>query len=254
MSDTPTTAPRISVCLAAYNGERYIGEQLASILPQLNRHDEVVVIDDASTDGTVAAVRAIADPRVRLIARPDNRGYVKTFEQALHEARGDYLLLADQDDVWLPGRVDALVGALASAQVVAGNLTTLAGPDAIRGPYGQADWKLRAAGSHHGARNVAGILAGNMPYYGCAMGVRRDALAEGVLPFPDFLHESHDLWLALYGNVRGEIAHVEQRVTARRFHDSNQTPNRPRGVLPALRSRLLLLRCLGVLAARGARG
>lgn len=246
----PEAVPRVSVCMATWNGEAYVAEQLASILDQLDATDEVVVVDDASSDGTVDVVRALGDPRVRLHARAANRGYVRTFEEALTRARGAYLLLADQDDVWLPGRVAALTAALERADVVASNLATLGGPDALAGPFGRSDWRLRSRDSGRRLHNVLGILAGAMPYYGCAMGVRRDALGRGLLPFPGFLHESHDLWIALYGNLVGTMAHLGRRTVARRLHASNQTPTRPRGVRGVVASRLLLLRCSGVLLAR----
>lgn len=246
----PAPAPvRVSVCMATYNGSKFVEEQLSSILGQLGPTDEVVVVDDASTDDTVARVRAIDDPRVQLVEAPQNRGYVRTFEDALGRARGEVVLLSDQDDLWVPGRVETMVEALADVQVVATNLGTLGGPDAIRGPYGQPDWYLRAADSRRHARNVLGTLAGNRPYYGCAMGLRRDALSR-VLPFPAFLDESHDLWIALYGNVAGSIRHVEARTVLRRFHEDNASPNRPRGPAAVLRSRLMLVRAVVVLRGR----
>ena len=77
MPDAPTV--RVSVCLAAHDGAAHIGEQLASILEQLGAHDEVVVVDDASTDVTVAVVEAIGDPRIRLVRNEINVGYVRAF-------------------------------------------------------------------------------------------------------------------------------------------------------------------------------
>lgn len=248
-----TSRGRVSVCMATYNGERFVAEQIASILPQLSAQDELVVVDDASTDSTVAVVEDLAaqDPRIRLTARADNRGYVRTFEEALSLASGDLLLLSDQDDVWTPDHVEVLASALEDAEVAATNLGTLGGPEAIRGPYGQADWHLRASGSRRAWRNVLGVLAGNRPYYGCAMGVRAEALGRGLAPFPAFLGESHDLWIALYGNLRRSMRHCPERTVLRRFHESNQTPNRPRGVRAALGSRLLLVRCITELRRRG---
>lgn len=240
MSDA--TRPVVSVCMAAYNGARWLPEQLGSILEQLAPHDEVVVVDDASTDDTRAVLAAVEDGRVRVLQHPRNLGYVRTFADAMAAARGDVLLLADQDDVWEAGRVGALVAALHGSDVVAGNVGVLGGPDALRGPYGQRRWRLRSSDSRRRVRNVLGILAGNRPYYGCAMGLRREAL-DRVLPFPPYLTESHDLWIALYGNLAGSITHLDQVVLRRRFHDSNASPSKPRGVVAALRSRLLLLRC-----------
>ncbi len=241
--------PNVSVCMAAYNGARFIEEQLASILDQLGPYDEVVVVDDASTDDTADVVAAVDDPRVRLVRAPQNRGYVRTFEAALREARGHYVFLSDQDDVWRPGRVDAMRTSLDESLVVATNLSTLGGGDALVGPFGQPDWRLHAADSSRPLRNVLGILAGNRPYYGCAMAVRREAL-DLVLPFPSWLNESHDLWIALAGNLSRSMRHLELRSLERRLHGDNQTPNRPRGPLMVLRSRLMLLRAIADLLRR----
>ena len=241
--------PNVSVCMAAYNGARFIEEQLASILDQLGPYDEVVVVDDASTDDTADVVAAVDDPRVRLVRAPQNRGYVRTFEAALREARGRYVFLSDQDDVWRPGRVDAMRTSLDESLVVATNLSTLGGGDALVGPFGQPDWRLHAADSSRPLRNVLGILAGNRPYYGCAMAVRREAL-DLVLPFPSWLNESHDLWIALAGNLSRSMRHLELRSLERRLHGDNQTPNRPRGPLMVLRSRLMLLRAIAELLRR----
>lgn len=239
----------VSVCIATYNGEQFITDQLRSILAQLGPHDEVVVVDDASTDATTDRVRGIDDARVRLVEAPLNRGYVRTFEAALGLARGQYILLSDQDDVWTPGRVSVMVEALKTVDVVATNLATLDGPDRIKGPYGQSDWHLRAAQSRRHVGNILGTLAGNRPYYGCAMGVRRSAL-DTILPFPDFLVESHDLWIALYGNLAKSIRHDESRSLRRRFHADNASPDRPRGLSAVLRSRMMLVRVVMELRRR----
>lgn len=246
---TPDPRPGVSVAMATYNGAAWVAEQVSSILAQLDADDELVIVDDASTDDTVSVVRSVADDRVRLVRSPVNRGYVATFEAALLACRHDLLLLADQDDVWPGGRVDALVAALARTDVVAGNLALLGTGEALRSPFGAEGWALRSDDSSRHVRNVAGVLAGMRPYFGCAMGVRREVL-DTALPFPSFLRESHDLWLALIGNVRGSMTHVEDVVVWRRVHETNTSPSRPRGVLPALRSRLMLLRCLAVISGR----
>lgn len=249
--DLASSRPRVSVCMATYNGAAFVADQIASILPQLWEGDELLIVDDASTDDTVAVLAGIEDARIQVHVHQQNRGYVRTFEEALRLASGDLLLLSDQDDVWTPDHVAVLVNALADADVAATNLATLDGPEAIRGPYGQEDWHLTRSQSSQRTANVLGVLAGNRPYYGCAMGIRVSALRSGLAPFPGFLHESHDLWIALYGNTLGTIRHCEERTVLRRFHDANETPNRPRGPLTAIGSRILLLRLLRVLRNRG---
>ncbi|WP_279630350.1 glycosyltransferase family 2 protein [Microbacterium phyllosphaerae] len=231
----------VSVCMATYNGARYIREQLESILPQLGPDDEVVIVDDASSDDTLDIVGSIDSPQITVHRNTENRGYVRSFERAMTLARGEVLLLSDQDDVWVPGRVDALCAATASHWIAASNLILLDSDAPLPSPLTGRPWLLRARDSHQGLRNELRILLGDAPYFGCAMAVRRDALPL-VLPFPSYLTESHDLWMATAANAAGEMIHVEQPTVRRRVHDDNASTSRPRGVRAALRSRVLLAR------------
>ncbi|WP_460522266.1 glycosyltransferase [Humibacter antri] len=228
--------------MATYNGERYVTAQLNSILAELNEHDEVIVIDDASTDGTVRTVEAIADARVKLIARQENRGYVATFQEAISSSRGEYVLLADQDDVWVPGRVDAMLTGLGTHAVVASNMTILGSGERPR-------WWMSAATARQWRRNVLRIVAGVSGYYGCGMGLRRE-FVRVILPFPHFLVESHDLWVALAGNIAHSISILEQPTLQRRLHGDNATPLRPRSLPRVLAARIMLLRSILVLSRR----
>jgi glycosyltransferase involved in cell wall biosynthesis len=210
----------ISVCMATYNGSRYVADQIASVLDQLGEHDELVIVDDASTDDTVEALKRIVDPRIRLVENDDNVGYVRAFERALSLSRGDHVFLSDQDDVWPPGRVATMQRLLATHMVVAGNIAQLGGPDRIPGPFGEKDWRLTSTSSEHTARNLARLAAQDMPYFGSAMAVRRDLL-NLALPFPPSVRELHDAWLALLGIATRSIAHLDERVVLRRIHDAN---------------------------------
>lgn len=228
---------RVSVCLATYNGSAFLGEQLRSILDQLGPDDEIVVMDDASTDDTVALVGGFGDDRILLSRNASNVGSVRTFERALTAARGRYLLLADQDDVWVRGRLDAMVSALDRSAVVATSVVVLGDPP------GAPRWRLRAKDSHRYAANVAAVLVGVRWYFGCAMGMRRDIVGS-VLPFPPWLTESHDLWIGLVGNTHRQMTHLEEPSVERRLHGSNQTPLRWRSMPTVLRARVMLARCL----------
>lgn len=240
----------VSVCMATHDGARFLPDQVHSILDQLGPCDELVIIDDASSDATRDYLSTLVDPRVRVVLNKVNRGYVRTFEEALGLARGRFLLLSDQDDIWTPNHVRLLVEALRENWVAATNLATLGGPVGIRGPLWQSDWTLRAKDSSRHVRNIIGILAGNRPYYGCAMGIRSDAVTAGALPMPMFLNESHDLWIALFGNINGSMRHIEARTVLRRLHENNQTPARPRGPAKVIASRLRLLACIAIILAR----
>ncbi|GEB94956.1 glycosyltransferase [Microbacterium lacticum] len=232
---------RVSVCMATYNGASFVSAQIESILAQLVDDDELVIVDDASTDDTVAVVESIGDPRIRIIRQNVNQGYVRTFERALREATGDVLLLSDQDDLWLPGRRDLLAQAALSRGVAASNLVLLGSDHALRSPLTGRPWLLKAADSRRRWRNELLILAGDIPYFGCAMAMSRDAVSR-VLPFPPYLSESHDLWIATVANRHGLMTHVDAATLRRRVHAGNASTPRPRSLRHVLAARWMLVR------------
>ena len=99
----------ISVCIATYNGENYIESQLISILTELNIKDEVIIVDDCSSDDTIKVIRSISDSRIKLFFNEKNIGHIKSFERAINLSTGSVIFLSDQDDVWISGRVVDMV-------------------------------------------------------------------------------------------------------------------------------------------------
>lgn len=235
---------RKSVCMAAYNGSQFIEEQIRSILPELDDGDEVIIVDDCSTDDTAAVVRAISDPRIRLLTNERNMGYVKTFERALRSSTGDYIFLSDQDDIWLPGRVKQMVEALQDKMMVVSNCSHFGG-----GAGRFHEIRLRSSDSGRPVANIAGILVGYRLHWGCAMALRADLLSL-VLPFPSRMRESYDQFLAMAGNVAGSIRYLEEDTVLHRLHGSNLTPARIRGPLPILRARAVFAGNLAILIRR----
>jgi glycosyltransferase involved in cell wall biosynthesis len=235
---------RASVCMASYNGSAHVVQQLESILAQLEPEDEVVVVDDASTDSSADVIAGVEDGRIRLIRSPANRGYVRTFEAALTASRGRYIFLSDQDDIWLPGRLDLMIDALSASPVVASNFSFFG-----QAPRAIESLRLKAEDSTRKWTNLLLLWIGVRPYYGCAMAFRRD-VAPLILPFPAFLHETHDQWIAMVGNLAGGMRHLEQDTLSRRLHDTNTTPKTVRSPLLILRSRIMLARAFLVAARR----
>jgi len=244
--DDAVPTPGLSVCMATYDGSAYVLDQLASILAQLGPGDEVIVADDSSTDGTAEIVAGLGDERVVLLRNDRNLGHVRTFERALRAARGEVLFLADQDDLWVEGRVVAMVDALDRRPVVAGNVTVFG---TRTGPHTRA---LLASDSGAGLRNLLGILAGRRPYFGSAMALRREVLPL-LLPIPPYV-ESHDVWLAMLANLTGGVEHLEQPVLLRRLHGSNLTTPRRRGLPVVAISRLHMVRAVVAILRRRRHG
>lgn len=228
--------PSISVCIATYNGQQYISDQLQSISKQLNRDDEIVIVDDHSTDRTVDIVRAVGDPRIKFFEHSENLGYVKTFEDAISRANNEIIMLSDQDDIWADGRVATLSGPLGHSQCAAGNFDTFGA---------KSNWfqrkNLDQSGSNGNLSNIIKTLIGIQPYYGCTMAFRSE-FRKVVLPFPDWLTETHDQWIAICANTCASISHVDKVVTHRRLHSTNTTPKKARPLSMILKSRCMLLR------------
>jgi glycosyltransferase involved in cell wall biosynthesis len=111
--------------MATYNGEKYIAEQVKSILPQLGDEDELVVSDDGSTDNTIKILESFNDKRVKIFNHDrisENRHpfypATRNFENAISLANGDYIFLADQDDVWLPNKIKMMLSFMVNDSLV----------------------------------------------------------------------------------------------------------------------------------------
>jgi len=239
----------ISVCLAAYNGARFIREQVDSILPQLRPDDEIVVVDDCSRDNTVEILERYADPRMTIHRNQRNGGHVYSFGRALSLATRDVVFMADQDDRWADGRVAAMLETLNEAKVllVSGNTSYM---DAEGRPIEYSATRLRKADSRRHFMNVVGMFTGRTGYYGCAMAMRRELL-DLVLPIPAFV-ESHDLWISMGANLLRSNAHLEGDTLARRVHGENASILR-RDLYMRLRARWIFCRSIAVLMARARR-
>lgn len=108
----------ISVAMATYNGQEYLSKQLESILGQTKKVDEIVIVDDCSTDGTVEMIheymRKYPQSNIRFFANETNMGYKKNFYKAMSLCEGNIIFLCDQDDIWKENKVDVLVELLES--------------------------------------------------------------------------------------------------------------------------------------------
>lgn len=241
-----------SVCMATYNGSAFVQEQIFSILMQLGPDDELIIVDDASKDGTLATIKGIVDPRIRLFANSENQGINRTFERALHEARGKYIFLSDQDDIWLEGRLSLMTDTLENLGVdlVVSNFRLI---DEVGNalPASKAP-QLRAADSKSHWGNIGKLMRGRANYYGCAMAFRASFTAF-ILPFST-LKVGHDLWIAIAANVRGSIYHIEDETIAHRLHGRNATVSgRPlfQKVLSRVRFAFLVLHALRLKHQKG---
>jgi GT2 family glycosyltransferase len=211
-----TRAPIVSVCMASYNGDRFIQEQIGSILSQLGGQDELIVVDDASSDRTRERVLEFNDPRIKLIEHAENRGVVETFEEAVRNATGDILFLSDGDDIWAPDKVEKVLRAFAEntgAQVVATGIRLI---DEDGQPLDRRDFMK--------GRKFTSALLPNLirnRFQGSAMAFRSSLLPK-ILPFPKRRIFLHDAWIGTCNDITGGGAvYLDEPMLYYRRHSSN---------------------------------
>lgn len=205
----------ISVCIATYNGARYIGEQLASILKQLSAEDEVVVSDDGSTDGTIDIVRSLNDRRIRIVDGPRRHSPTLNFEWALRNAKGEYIFLADQDDVWLEGKVTRCVEELQMCDCVVSDARVT---DSLLNTTSESLFQLM-----HVRRGRLSNLLWRNGYTGCCMAFKREVLSK-ALPFPTDI-PMHDIWIGNVAAFCGSLHFINDRLLLFRRHDAAASCN-----------------------------
>lgn len=211
---TDNDQPAVSVCMATYNGERFLAEQLDTIIPQLKPGDELIISDDASTDRTVELLKSYQSPQVRLCLDGDFSGPVGNFEYCLRQARHDVLILADQDDVWLDNRIALIRDKMRGRENTLFALMTDA-------EFIDATGRLTGETLFSFYRARTGVLRnlGWNCYTGCAMAFTRPLLQK-ALPFPRGI-PMHDAWIGLLADAGGTMELVPERTFRHRRHDAN---------------------------------
>ena len=207
---------KLSVCMAAYNGEKYIEMQLNSILSQLGSDDEVIIVEDKSTDQSLFRIQSIEDPRIRLIQHERNLGVIATFEDAMRNATGDLIFLADDDDIWAANKVEKMVKEFRksdSIQVVTSAVSLIDQEgNAIYDPIYSNQVKFRPGFWKN-------ILVNR--YQGSAMAFRSTLLAH-ILPLPNSKWFFHDVWIGTSNErIGGRVAYIDEPLLLYRRHSHN---------------------------------
>lgn len=220
-----SATPKVSVVMATFNGERYLAAQLDTIYAQTWPNLEVVVSDDASSDGTEALLESYATRHgLRFVAQQERLGLVGNFERALTLATGEWVALSDQDDVWKPEKITRMMAAATDAA----NPRTLVycNPAETLEEDGRVHYELahepviRFERAHGSGRPAHLLLAENW-VVSHTMLLRRTVL-ERALPFPAGLRY-HDGWLALAACSEGEILFLDECLQTYRRHGGSFT-------------------------------
>jgi len=237
---------KISVCLATYNGEKYIAAQLKSIIEQLDKDDEIIIVDDSSIDNTLNVIKFMNDSRIKIFVNEINRGHVFSFGRAISLATKDIIFTSDQDDVWVENRVSLMCKKILdfNIQLVSSNFNLI---DKCGIPIDMTVCGVKSNTSKKYWSNIINIFIGKANYFGCAMAFRSD-FRDMILPIPSYV-ESHDLWIAMAANLMKSNCHCDEVTLRRRIHGANATETN-RKLLAKLRSRICFIRSLTELFLR----
>lgn len=211
----------VSIVMATYNGDKYLRQQLDSILEQSYQHFELIVVDDSSTDTTLNILNeyAVLDARIHVFPAENNLGLVTNFERGLKLAKGNFIALSDQDDIFRQDKIEVLLTEFKNNPDRDLAISDLALIDENGHEIAQSMWHYQRLNPQQG-KPFHRLLYSNFAT-GCAMMFRR-RLLNIALPFPpDCL--VHDWWLAVASasSKAGGICLVNKHLTYYRQHESN---------------------------------
>lgn len=204
----------ISVCMATYNGAKYIKEQLESILMQIGSDAELVISDDGSQDETISIISSYHDQRIVLLQNQGKHGFVGNFENALRHAKGDIIFLADQDDVWHSNKVEVVKERLQQFDLIIHDAEMIDGEGR---PIGKTYYSTL-----HKKKDFLSNLW-KTRWLGCCMVFKREVL-EASLPFPHNI-VGHDYWIGMLGMLKFRYCFMDDILILYRRHGNNTSPS-----------------------------
>jgi len=207
------TNPLISVVIATYNGEKFIVEQIESVINQTYKNLEIICIDDNSSDTTLSILKEYQKnySNIKVFENEYNAGYIKNFEKGFLLANGEYIAPCDQDDIWKVEKIETLFAEIGDAQIIYSNsqLINSKGED-----LGIKMSDIRKQIGYHSCLMYA---IGNWGP-GHAMLIKASLISKAV-PFPTVV--SHDLWLGFIATFYHPIKYIEKPLVFYRQHESN---------------------------------
>lgn len=215
---------QIDVLLATYNGEKYIKQQIESILSQTYKNIRLIISDDCSTDNTINILKEYEekDNRIKLYIQSKNLGVVKNIEFLLEKVENELYMLSDQDDVWLPEKIEKSMQTLKNSDA-----------DLVFGDLEVVDEELNTIYTSFGDFMLLNkkiqkyIDTNRINYlYNCVTGctiLSKKKFIEKILPFPTMSkYLIHDYWLGLIISFNGKLAYMPEKYIKYRQHGNNE--------------------------------
>ena len=214
----------VSILLPTYNGEKYLKEQIESILNQTYKDIKLVISDDCSSDNTVNILKQYEqqDSRIELYIQPKNMGVVKEIEFLLQKVETPFYMLADQDDYWLPEKVEKSLEILIknNADLVFGDLEVVdENLNTIYPSFG--DFMLLNRKIHKYLDSYKVNYLYNC-VTGCTVLAKKETI-QYIIPIPTkSKYLIHDHWISIMASLNGKLAYMDEKYIKYRQHRNNQ--------------------------------
>lgn len=204
--------PFISIAIATYNGSKYLSKQLDSVLQQTYTNLEIIIVDDYSTDDTVKILENYQDSRIKLYQNSQNLGLLKTFSRAIELSHGEYVALCDQDDIWLPHKIETIINHIGDNLLIHSDAKLIDKEDHVIGNSHFAYAKRKDKNTF-----IDYLISNNVTGCTCLFSKK---LKELALPFPEYFY-SHDHYLGLVASFYGKIKLLDEPLILYRQHGAN---------------------------------
>ncbi|MBP3695657.1 MAG: glycosyltransferase family 2 protein [Thermoguttaceae bacterium] len=213
----------VSIALCTFNGERFLREQLASYAAQTVLPDEVVVCDDGSTDGTLEILEEWAETvpfEVRIFRNEQNLGYAQNFGKAVSLCTGGIIFLSDQDDVWMPEKIERMVRVFEEDPTIS---TVISDSEIIDAEGHVCEGSSSGTAQLWYFDEAAAFCMDQSPETfvgtrGCASAIRQE-IRDLYLPIPQ--NWTHDIWLMVTAPLAGRVVRLEEPLFRYRLYSGN---------------------------------
>ena len=208
--------------MCTFNGAAFIAAQLDSILRQTLPADEIIIVDDGSTDDTPRIIREFAERNstVKFFVNDERLGFVRNFSSAISRTQGDYVALSDQDDIWTEDHLEVLMRHIGDKAVCVGDAVMI-GPDGAETGEKFSDIKENYYIPENDVRKAYRIIYNYNPYQGASMLIDRKWV-ESLLPIPAEAGY-HDTFLAGCASLTKGLSVIPDIVTRYRIHEGQVT-------------------------------
>lgn len=213
MSKPVTKEPLVSIALCIYNGEEYLDQQLYTLVNQTYINLEIIIVDDRSTDGSIAIInKYTTDKRIKLFVNERNLGHVKNFEKAISYCTGEYIALADQDDIWDLNKIAIMTEKIGDSILIYHDSEFIDDNGVVLGKMSDR------LNMYAGTRPLSLLFYNSVSGHSCL--IKRELILKLGSFNPDFCH---DWWIAFVAANAGKVTYIDQTLVKYRQHAQSST-------------------------------